>query len=394
MDAADLPRGSNEEIPDRALEGGPRREAPGYDPTQEGYVGISAGTLGSFGDVLVARDLAEMVVDTIHEGLLVLNLDLRVRVANESFYRMFGVSPEETVGRLVYDLGNGQWDLPELRELLEGVLPHEWAFDGYEVEHDFEGVGPLGVVLSGRRLDNHEMILLTVEDLTERRKGERELREANEALKERTQEVRRLALALTLAEQEERQRIAYVLHEDLQQVLAAALLAAASDNPVRLQAVLGEAMELTRTLAHELSPPLLEGDDIEDLLQWAAHRARERYGLDVEVEVRDEASVPEPALRVLLYQFLSELLFNVARHAGTGRVRLRAERAEGAVCVVVEDEGTGFNSAALNRSDGLGLTSVRERLDLVGGQLKIESAPGEGTRITIKVPVGGHPSRA
>jgi signal transduction histidine kinase len=389
MDPANPPRGPSEEFPDRAPEGGPRREAPGYDPTQEGYVGISAGTLGSLGDALVARDLAEMVVDTVREGLLVLDLDLRVRAANESFYDAFRVKPEETVGRLVYDLGNGQWDLLELRKLLEDILPHERAFDGYEVEHDFVGVGPRVVLLNARRLDNHSLILLAVEDVTERRRRDRELRDAHVALKAQTQEVRRLALALTLAEQEERQRIAYVLHEDLQQVLAAALMATASDDPARLQAVLGDAMALTRTLAHELSPPLLEGDDVGDLLLWAAHQAREQHGLDVEVEVRDGASVPEPALRVLLCQFLSELLFNVAKHAGKGRVRLGAEGVDGDVRVVVEDEGTGFDPAALNRSDGLGLPGVRERLELVGGRLEIESAPGEGTRVTITVPVGG-----
>jgi signal transduction histidine kinase len=388
MDPAKSPRGPSEEFPDRTPEGGPRREAPGYDPTQEGYVGISAGTLGSLGDALAARDLAEMVVDTVREGLLVLDLDLRVRAANGSFYEAFRVKPEETVGRLVYDLGNGQWDLLELRKLLEDILPHERAFDGYEVEHDFVGVGPRVVLLNARRLDNHSLILLAVEDVTERRRRDRELRDAHVALKAQTQEVRRLALALTLAEQEERQRIAYVLHEDLQQVLAAASMATASDDPTRLQALLGDAMALTRTLAHELSPPLLEGDGVEDLLLWAAHQARERHGLDVEVEVRDGASVPEPALRVLLYQFLSELLFNVAKHAGKGRVRLGAEGVDGDVRVVVEDEGTGFDPAALNRSDGLGLPGVRERLELVGGRLEIESAPGEGTRVTITVPVG------
>ena len=284
MHDAELPRRSNEdlsneELPDRAPEGDPHREAPGYDPSQVGYTGISEGTLGSLGDAVAARDLAEMVVDTVREGLLVLDLDLRVRVraANESFYDAFRVTPEDTVGRLVYDLGSGQWDRPELRDLLEGILPHERSFDGYEVDHDFEGVGRRVVLLNARRLDNHAMILLAVEDVTERREGERELQErdrelrdahvalqeAHAALKGQTQEVRRLALALTLAEQQERQRIAYVLHEDLQQVLAAASMAAVAD-PARLQALLAEAMTLTQTLAHDLSPPLLQGDDVGD----------------------------------------------------------------------------------------------------------------------------------
>ncbi len=387
LDAAEPRRGPTEEHVGRAPEVGPNRDAPGYDPTIEGYVSISAGTLGSLGDALAARDLAEMIVDTVSVGLLVLDFDLRVRAANESFYDAFQVKPEDTVGRLVYHLGNEQWDLPELRELLEDILPNKQAFDDYVVEHDFEGVGALCVVLSGRRLDNHQLILLTVEDETERLTRDRELQEAHGALKAQTQEVRRLALALTLAEQTERQRIAYVLHEELQQVLFAATMAAASKDDARLQSLLGEAMAQTRTLAQDLSPPLLEGDDVADLIRWVANQARERHKLDVEVDVHDGASVPQPALRVLIYQFLNELLFNVAKHAGHGRARLEAEQVGGELRVVVEDRGTGFDLATLSRSDGLGLPGVRERLELVGGRLEVESAPGRGTRVIIMVPV-------
>src|SRR5690606_34992738 len=171
--------------------------------------------------------------------------------------------------------------------------------------------------------------------------------------------------------------IAYVLHEDLQQVLAAATMAAAGD-PVRLQALLDEAMALTQTLAHDLSPPLLEGDDVEDLIRWSAQQARERHGLDVEVEVGGGASVPEPALRVLLYQFLTELLFNVAKHAGPGRVRIGATWVGGDVRVVVEDEGTGFDPGVLGRSDGLGLPGLRGRLGLAGGRQEGRSELGRG----------------
>lgn len=390
LDDDEPARSSSKEHSDRAPAGGSNRVAPGYDPTLEGYVGISAGTLGSLGDALAARDLAEMIVDTISEGLLVLDFDLRVRAANQSFYDAFRVKPETTIGRHVYQLGDGQWNLPELRELLEGILPNERAFDDYEVEHDFEGVGQLCVLLSGRRLDNHQLILLAVEDVTERLTRERELGETHAALKTQTREVRRLALALTLAEQEERQRIAYVLHENLQQVLFAAKMAAASDDRARLQQVLDEAMSLTRTLARDLSPPLLKGDDVGDLLQWVAHQARARHGLDVEIEIRGEASVRQASLRVLLYQFLSELLFNVAQHAGPGRVRMGAEQVGDEVRVTVEDEGTGFDPAALYRSDGQGLKRVRERLELVGGRLTIASAAGQGACVSVMIPLRVH----
>jgi signal transduction histidine kinase len=98
--------------------------------------------------------------------------------------------------------------------------------------------------------------------------------------------------------------------------------------------------------------------------------------------------VADADLRVLLYQLLRELLFNVIKHAGTGRARLTAERDGEHVRVVVEDEGTGFDPAELEepQADGLGLPSVRERLELVGGQLDVASAPGQGTRVSITVP--------
>ena len=79
----------------------------------------------------------EDIIETIREPLLILDQDLRVVLASRSFYEFFKVKPEETVGQLIYDLGNKQWDIPRLRELLESTLPEKTVFDNYEVEHDF-----------------------------------------------------------------------------------------------------------------------------------------------------------------------------------------------------------------------------------------------------------------
>ncbi len=124
---------------------------------------------------------ADSIVDTVREPMLVLSADLRVRRANRSFYRTFRVTPEETVGRLVYDLGNQQWDIPWLRKLLEEVLPQDTAFDDFEVEHDFPAIGRKYMLLNARRIcgkDNQtEFILLAIEDTTERRLAEEARRE-------------------------------------------------------------------------------------------------------------------------------------------------------------------------------------------------------------------------
>ncbi len=126
----------------------------------------------------------EEIVETIREPLIVLDSDLRVLSANRSFYDSFNVTPEETTGNLIYDLGNRQWDIPRLRTLLEDILPKNNKFDDYEVEHIFSGVGHKIMLLNARRIIHKEigsqMILLAIEDITERRRIENELKDYEE----------------------------------------------------------------------------------------------------------------------------------------------------------------------------------------------------------------------
>jgi len=121
-----------------------------------------------------AREYAENIVDTVREPLLVLDADLRVLSASRSFYQTFNVTPEETEGRLLYDLGNQQWDIPKMRELLEGILPENTSFDDYEVEHDFEYIGKRKMYLNARRIyresNKTQLILLAIEDVTDIRR--------------------------------------------------------------------------------------------------------------------------------------------------------------------------------------------------------------------------------
>lgn len=115
-----------------------------------------------------ARQFAENIVETIPMPLIVLSNELKVIFANSPFYSLFRVSPEETKKRRIYDIGNGQWDIPELRHLLEDVLPDDKSFEGHLVEHDFETIGRRAMLVSGRRLDHVQMVLLAIEDITER----------------------------------------------------------------------------------------------------------------------------------------------------------------------------------------------------------------------------------
>ena len=123
---------------------------------------------------------AQNIVDTVREPLLMLDPNLRVRSANRAFYQMFHVSPEETEGRLIYQLGNGQWDIPALRTLLEDIIPQKSVFDDYEIEHDFPAIGRKVMLLNARELrpgEHTELLVLAMEDVTERRHAERLLAE-------------------------------------------------------------------------------------------------------------------------------------------------------------------------------------------------------------------------
>jgi diguanylate cyclase (GGDEF)-like protein/PAS domain S-box-containing protein len=128
-----------------------------------------------------AREYAESIINTVREPLIALDQDLRVVKVSRSFYEVFKAKPEETVGQLIYDLGDKQWDIPKLRELLETILPHKTTFDNYEVEHDFTNIGRRIMLLNARQIQRgsgkERIILLAIEDITERKQSEDKIRQ-------------------------------------------------------------------------------------------------------------------------------------------------------------------------------------------------------------------------
>jgi PAS domain S-box-containing protein len=123
-----------------------------------------------------ALNYADNIIATMREPFIVLDKRLRVKTANRSFYRHFQVSPEETEGRYIYELGNGQWNIPRLRTLLEEVLPHNHPIHDFDVEHDFQAIGKKIMLLNASRFESvnsqPELILLAIEDITERKQTE------------------------------------------------------------------------------------------------------------------------------------------------------------------------------------------------------------------------------
>ena len=128
----------------------------------------------------VARATAAAIVDTVRHPMVVLDAELRVQSANRSFYQTFQVSAEETGNRLLYELGNGQWNIPQLRNLLEEILPKNKVVTEFEVEHAFEGLGRRTMFLNADILSGgdgrHDLILLAIEDITERKQTEQRAR--------------------------------------------------------------------------------------------------------------------------------------------------------------------------------------------------------------------------
>ena len=117
------------------------------------------------------RAFSEAIVNAVRQPLVVLDKDLNVQSANDAFCRTFSVDREKTIHCRIYELGNGQWNIPQLRTLLEDILPHNSSFEGFEVEHVFPEIGRKKMLLNARRLtyDNEttRLILLAIEDVTE-----------------------------------------------------------------------------------------------------------------------------------------------------------------------------------------------------------------------------------
>jgi len=134
-----------------------------------------------------AKQYAESIIETVREPLIILDANLKIISANHSFYRTFKTKPKETEGKYIYEIGNRQWDIPELRKLLQEILPKNTSFDNFEVEHDFPRIGKRTMLLNARRIYREgkktQMILLAIEDITERKQTREKIYHLNEVLR-------------------------------------------------------------------------------------------------------------------------------------------------------------------------------------------------------------------
>lgn len=232
---------------------------------------------------------------------------------------------------------------------------------------------------------------------------QRQVAEQTATLEKQNQQIRELALALTLAQQQERRRIAQTLHDNLQQILhglhVRVLLlntdlqpdqqAASQVHVKEIENLIDQALEVIRTLSVDLSPPLLKGDGLNVAFAWLAGQMKQRYSLKVSLEGEENCNIENDDLRILIFQMVRELLFNVVKHAGVHQARLKYFTERARIKIQIIDDGSGFDPQILKereKKEAFGLYSVQERLNLFDGTLEISSGPGQGTTATITIP--------
>ncbi len=334
-----------------------------------------------FAEISDAWTLAQGIVDTVREPVLVLDKDLRVITASRSFYSGFRVSAEDTEGRLLYALGDGQWDIPRLRVLLEKIIPEKGVMEGYEVEHEFPNLGRRTMCLNARQVfyegGANTTILLGMEDITDRRNLEREKDD--------------------LLQQKE------VLLEELQHRVANSLQMIASILLMKARTVQSEETRLHLNDAHKRVMSIaavqkqLHASGADGSIKMGPYLTRlcETLAISmigdsrpISLQVIGEGALATSRQAESLGLIVTELVMNALKHA------FPHEKAEGRIIVAYEKVGTNWKlSVADNgigkpsgvfaqRKSGLGTGIIKALSHQLEAQFAIEAGPG-GTTVSI-----------
>jgi len=328
----------------------------------------------------------------------------RIRDCNEQFAQLLGYSRDELIGRTV-----GLGDTEEGREeVLSNILLGRETVADYELPGRGERRRTVEAH-SRTSMDRGQILRITaLRDVTERKQAEVALRESNTILErkvadraaelaERARQLQKLTREQSQAEDRERKRVAEILHDDLQQQLAAVkfhlnLLRGRAGNDPSQQAIITEidrildgAVRESRRLSHELSPAVLYHGDLRQVLECLADELHTKHGLVVHVQAGPEVRPQVEAVTLFLFRAAQELLFNVIKHARVNETWVRIRRRGRYLGLSVRDRGRGFDPGELRETPGFGLFSIRERLELLGGRLSIRSAEGQGSRCRIVV---------
>jgi two-component system CheB/CheR fusion protein len=369
-------------------------------------------------------EFAESVINTVREPLISLDQDLRVVTVSRSFYEFFKVKPEETVGQLIYDLGNKQWDIPRLRELLETILPQKTSFDNYEVEHDFATIGRRVMLLNARQIQRARgkelIILLAIEDITERRRTEHGLVKAHEELTALAAELNRTARVKSefLANMSHELRTPLNSINGFSEVLYDETFGPLNDKQKKyVTNVLTSGRHLLALINQILDMAKLEAGKMQlslsvlptkSLLQEISLLVADMVGkknLRMEIDIApDLADIEADELKTK--EIIYNLLSNAAKYTPEGgRIGMRARNAGADVEIVVWDTGVGIARENMEKifegffrvdtpysrvteGTGLGLPLSRKLVELHGGRLTAESAGlDQGTSVRFTLPI-------
>jgi len=369
-------------------------------------------------DLKAIETYAQNIVDTVREPLLILDTTLRVRSGNRAFYQTFQVSLEETENRLIYELGNGQWDIPDLRTLLEDIVPKSSVFNDFELEHDFPSIGRRVMLLNARKLQaghHGELLVLAMEDVTERRRAEEEIAKAKE-----TAETANRTKSLFLA------NMSHELRTPLNAILGYSEMLQEEVVERQLVGEFGADLEKINGAGKHLLTLI---NDILDLSKIEAGKM-ELYleSFDLTAMIDDVASTIRPMVektantlhirrapdlgamhadQIKVRQALFNLLSNAVKFTHQGNITLEAgrQRMDGIEWIVfrVTDTGIGLSpeqivklfqdftqaDASTTRKfggTGLGLVLTRRFCQMMGGDVTVRSVSGEGSVFTIKLP--------
>lgn len=216
-------------------------------------------------------------------------------------------------------------------------------------------------------------------------------------LERRTRQLQQLTLELVEADERERRRVAMILHEDVQQQIAGAkfqlnlLSNRAQKDPswrvtaAEINEILANVIGMSRHLSQELSPAVFCENDLAEVIEWLADQMEAQHGLTVHVHACGVGPLESEALTIFLFRAAQELLVNVVRHAGVREARVRLRRRGRYVGLCVSDRGRGFTPSDLKETAGFGLLSIQERMESLGGRLKIKSAIGKGSTFHLVV---------
>jgi chemotaxis protein methyltransferase CheR len=324
-----------------------------------------------FTEIEEARAFAQAIVDTVREPFLVLDKDLRVLAASRSFCTAFQVSPAETHGRLLYALGHGQWDIPKLHLLLEKIVPEQGVMEGYEVEHEFPGIGQRTMLLNARKVfyegGSHTTILLGIEDVTAQRILEREKDELS-----RQKDILVEQRVMLGKEFDHR------LLNSLQMISSLlSMQSRATKNPEAAEqlsmagnrvAALGRVHRRLHVLDHVETVEFKQyASRLCEDLSGMLHRNEEKRAIVVEGE---DIEIPT-LLGIPLGFIVNELVTNSIKY-GKGTITVRLESVPAGHSLSVFDDGPGLPEGFKSSGHrGLGMKIIQSLVRQIGGELAI-----------------------